>query len=150
MSANLDFKDLLKSLVDCQVKFLIVGGYAVMHYGEPRFTKDLDIWIEASGENAGRVFKALLKFGAPLAGLTEKDFCEEGYFYKLGVPPVRVDILMSIPGVSFNAAWEGREKAEFNNVDVYFISKKDLITSKRASGRPQDIIDANLLEKAKS
>ena len=93
---NSDFEELLSLFNDNEVKYLVVGGYAVMLYTEPRYTKDLDVWIEASQENAARVFHALAEFGAPLRGLTPADFAKEGCFYQLGRPPVRVDILMSI------------------------------------------------------
>ena len=85
------------------------------------------------------MYKALKKFGAPLMGLTENDFTEEGYFYQMGVPPVRVDILMGIPGVTFERAWERRKKVDFDGLAVTFISKEDLITAKRTSGHPQDL-----------
>jgi hypothetical protein len=140
-----DFKELLKIFNDYQVKYLVIGGYAVMHYTEPRYTKDLDIWIKADAENAAAIFQALQVFGAPLAGMTEDDFAHEGYFYQIGVPPVRVDILMSIKGVNFQAAWARRVGAEVAGVEVFFISKEDLILSKQATGRAQDLIDAELL-----
>lgn len=137
---NADFKELLKTFNEHAVKYLIVGGYAVMKYSEPRFTKDLDIWIEASPENAARVFQALKSFGSPLEGLTENDFAGEG-FYQMGRPPVRVDVLMNISGVEFQAAWKNRVETDFGEVAVYFIGLQDLIDNKRASGRLQDLAD---------
>ena len=145
MFVNSDFSDLLKLFNDNKVKYLVIGGYAVIQHAEPRFTKDLDLWISTDKANAAAVYKSLQEFGAPLANLKEDDFAEEGYFYQMGVPPVRVDILMGIPGVQFAEAWERRMEVEFGNLPVAFISRQDLITSKRASGRPQDIIDADLL-----
>ena len=91
------------------------------------------------------VFKALKEFGAPLAGMNEADFAEESYFYQMGRPPMRVDILMGIPGVEFDAAWKNRKEVDFDGLPVIFISREDLITAKKASGRPQDIIDADSL-----
>ena len=102
---NSDFKDLLKILNDYKVRYLVVGGYAVMAYTEPRYTKDLDIWVEATPKNAKAVYKALREFEAPLANLKEADFATEGFFYQMGRPPARVDILMSIQGVVFADAW---------------------------------------------
>src|ERR1035438_4983942 len=93
-----DFEELLRIFNGNEVKYLIVGGHAVMLYTEPRYTKDLDVWIEASEENAARVFMALAEFGAPLTGLKPSDFARQGFFYQLGQPPARVDILMSIDG----------------------------------------------------
>lgn len=137
---NQDFRELLKIFSEHAVKYLIVGGYAVMKYSEPRFTKDLDIWIEASPENAKNVFQALKSFGSPLEGLTENDFAEDG-FYQMGRPPVRVDILMSISGVEFQKAWKNKVETDFDGVSAYFIGLDDLIENKKASGRFQDLAD---------
>jgi len=147
MFVNSDFSDLLRLFNNNGVRYLIIGGYAFIQYAEPRYTKDLDLWISTDIQNAKAVYKALKEFGAPLMGLTEDDFAEEGYFYQMGVPPVRVDILMGIPGVTFAQAWERRKKVDFDGLVVTFISKEDLITAKRASGRPQDLIDADILAK---
>jgi hypothetical protein len=89
----------------------------------------------------------LKQFGAPLVGLTETDFAEEGYFYQMGVPPVRVDILMGIPGLQFDEAWSRRVEVDFDGLTIYFVSRQDLITSKLASGRPQDLVDADILSR---
>jgi hypothetical protein len=140
-----DWTELLKLFNDHEVRYLVVGGYAVMKYSEPRFTKDLDLWVEASAENARCVYVALRAFGAPLTNLTEADFAREGFFYQMGRPPTRVDILMSIDGVRFADAWANRMDADLDGVRVTLISRQDLITNKRATGRPQDLLDlANL------
>jgi hypothetical protein len=149
MSVNSDFKDLLNLFNAYRVKYLIIGGYAVIKYTEPRYTKDLDLWIRADAKNADAVFQALKAFGAPLTDLTPADFAEEGYFYQMGLPPVRVDILMSISGLTFDEAWPRRVKADFDGVPVLFIARQDLIASKLAAGRPQDLIDAASLAQAK-
>jgi predicted nucleotidyltransferase len=145
MFVNSDFSDLLNLFNANNVKYLIIGGYAVIQYAEPRYTKDLDIWISVDNPNAASVYKALKEFGAPLTGLTEADFAEEGYFYQMGRPPMRVDILMGIPGIDFANAWKQRVEVDFDGLIVKFISREDLIAVKKASGRPQDLIDANLL-----
>ena len=145
MFVNSDFTDLLKLFSDKKVRYLIIGGYALIQYAEPRYTKDLDVWISTDISNAKSVYKALKEFGAPLAELTEADFSEEGYFYQMGVPPMRVDILMGIPGIEFEEAWKKRVEIDFDGLLVSFISREDLITAKRASGRPQDLIDADTL-----
>jgi hypothetical protein len=145
---NSDFKELLSIFNSKGVKYLVIGGYAVIRYAEPRYTKDLDLWTKADPENGLAVYEALREFGAPLTNLSPEDFAQEGYFYQMGVPPVRVDILMSVPGLSFNSAWEKRVPVDFDGVIMPFISKEDLIISKRTSGRPQDLIDADLLEQA--
>lgn len=145
MSLNSDFKDLLRSLADFQVRYLVVGGYAVMFYTEPRYTKDLDIWVEASEENSRKVFAALSDFGAPLSGMSAEDFAHEGHFYQLGLPPIRIDILTSIPGVSFSEAWPHRVDAAYGDQRTNLISKADLIRSKKASGRHIDLHDVEQL-----
>jgi predicted nucleotidyltransferase len=145
MFVNSDFSDLLNLFNGNHVKYLVIGGYALVQYAEPRYTKDLDIWISVDQENATAVFKSLKEFGAPLAEMTEVDFSQEGYFYQMGLPPVRVDILMGIPGLTFDKAWQRRVEVDFDGLLVKFISREDLITSKKASGRPQDLIDAELL-----
>jgi hypothetical protein len=104
MFVNSDFSDLLSLFNASNVRYLIIGGYAFIQYVEPRFTKDLDLWISTDPTNASAVYQALLAFGAPLEGMTEGDFAEEGYFYQMGIPPVRVDILMGIPGLQFEEA----------------------------------------------
>lgn len=147
MFVNSDFSDLLRLFNDNGVRYLVVGGYALIHHAEPRFTEDLDLWISTDPVNATAVFKALREFGAPLQGMTEADFSEEGYFYQMGVPPVRVDILMGIPGPAFEEAWERRVEVRFDDLSISIISREDLITSKLASGRPQDLIDVDALSK---
>ena len=142
---NSDFEELLSLFNANEVKYLVVGGYAVMLYTEPRYTKDLDVWIEASEGNAARVFRALAEFGAPLFGLTAADFAKEGCFYQLGRPPVRVDILMSIDGVAFEEAWGNRQESVLGSQKAWFIGRADLIKNKRASGRHIDLHDADLL-----
>jgi hypothetical protein len=125
-----------------------VGGYAVMKYSEPRYTKDLDLWIATDSENANSVYVALKEFGAPLANLTANDFTQEEYFYQMGRPPLRVDIMMSISGVEFEVAWKDRNVVELVGLKIPFISRHDLILAKRASGRPQDKIDVEKLLEA--
>jgi hypothetical protein len=149
MFVNSDFSDLLKLFSEYGVRYLVIGGYAVIQYAEPRFTKELDLWISTDTTNAVAVYKALKGFGAPLAGMTERDFSEEGYFYQMGVPPIRVDIMMGIPGIDFESSWQYRNEIDFDGLNIPFISKQDLIVSKKASGRPQDLIDADLLEQSK-
>lgn len=140
-----DLIDILSVFNLYKVEYLIVGGYAVIFHSEPRYTKDLDLLVRASQDNARRVFQALRAFGAPLSGLTEKDFEQEGSWYQMGAPPVRVDILMAIDGVKFEDAWGRRVETTLGNVRALFISKEDLIVAKKAAGRPQDLIDVEAL-----
>jgi len=145
MLTSQDFKDLLNLFKRHNVRYLIVGGYAVMRYSEPRFTKDLDLFISVDEVNAQAVFKALREFGAPLKDLTEQDFSKEGFFYQMGQPPLRVDILMSVEGITFDEAWTNREVVEVDGTEMVFISKVDLIKGKKASGRKQDLLDLDSL-----
>jgi hypothetical protein len=147
MLTNPDFKELLSTLARHKVRYLVVGGYAVMKYTEPRFTKDLDLWIATDPRNAEAVFAALKEFGAPLKDLAPTDFTQEGYFYQMGNPPFRLDIMMSIPGVTFEAAWANREETQVEGLVIPFISKADLIRAKEASGRDQDRLDVKKLKK---
>ncbi|MGA1843243.1 MAG: nucleotidyltransferase [bacterium] len=148
MLTNSDFRELLNLFERHEIRFLVVGGYAVMKYSEPRFTKDLDLWIATDPENARAVYAALKEFGAPLANLTADDFTHRAYFYQMGRPPLRVDIMMSIPGIEFEEAWKNREVVELDELKIPFISRSDLIRSKEASGRPQDRIDIDKLREA--
>ncbi len=146
MLTSPDFRELLKAFEKYKVRYLIVGGYAVMKYSEPRFTKELDLFIATDRENANSVYTALKEFGAPLEKLTADNFSQKGYFYQMGRPPLRVDIMMSIPGVEFDEAWKNREVVELNESKIFFISKSDLIRAKEASGREQDKIDVSYLK----
>jgi hypothetical protein len=144
---NSDFKDLLSILNARKVRYLIVGGHAVMKYTEPRYTKDLDIWIDISPRNARAVFDALREFGAPLTNLSASDFAHAGSVYQMGRPPARVDILTSIEGVRFADAWRRRVASDFDGIPVHVISPQDLVVNKRVLGRPQDLLDlVSLLE----
>lgn len=138
--ATPEFSELLSTFNEHGVKYLIVGGFAVMVYSEPRYTKDLDVWVEASESNASRVFAALREFGAPLVGITEQDFVESG-FYQMGRPPGRIDVMMSLDGVDFDTAWENRKSAEFRGVPTNYIGKEDLLRNKELAGRYQDLAD---------
>ena len=143
-----DFKEILSIFNDHEVRYLVVGAYAVMKYSEPRYTKDLDIWVEASEENSKRVYSSPRKFGAPLGDLSETDFATDGFF-QMGRPPVRIDILMSIDGVEFAHAWPNRQEGDFVGVPAHFISPADLIANKSATGRPQDLIDIESVTNAR-
>jgi hypothetical protein len=125
--------------------YLIVGGFALAHYGRPRYTKDLDVWIDRSGENPRRVFHALAKFGAPLESVSDRDFAEPDIVFQVGIEPLRVDVLTDISGVSFSKAWERREESVYGDVPVHVIGKRDYLDNKRASGRPSDLRDVEAL-----
>ena len=141
MADRPDFKELLRMLNEERAEYLIVGGYAVMKYTEPRFTKDLDVWIRNSPENASKVYKALADFGAPLKsdGLSPSDFAGENMTYQIGVAPVRIDILTHVSGIQFAEAWQNRAASTFFGIPVHFISLRDLILNKKATGRGSDL-----------
>ncbi len=147
MIQSQDFKELLSLLKKHEVRYLVIGGYAVMLYSEPRWTKDLDLWIALDSENARSVYNALSEFGAPLAGLTEKDFEEPGYFYQMGNPPLRLDVMMDIPGGDFETAWQRRNTIELDENEIHFISREDLIAAKLAAGREQDLKDVESIKR---
>jgi hypothetical protein len=136
---NSDFEELLRIFNANEVKYLIVGGCAVMLYTEPRYTKDLDVWVLANPENAGKVWRGLVEFGAPLAGLGPDDFAHGGFFYQIGQPPVRVDILMSIDGVKFEEAWPNRRQSHLGAQAAWFIGREDLLKNKRTTCRHIDL-----------
>ncbi|HSO37249.1 MAG TPA: hypothetical protein VLT33_32205, partial [Labilithrix sp.] len=110
---NEDFLELLSSLLAAEARFLVIGAYAVGVHGRPRATKDLDVWIDATAENAPRVLEALRQFGAPLGDLSTSDLDHVGTGFKMGIPPRRIDILTQIEGISFAEAWPNRIEAEF-------------------------------------
>jgi predicted nucleotidyltransferase len=149
MAENPHYKELLQHLNDFQVEYLIVGGYAVMKYTEPRYTKDLDIWVRNSAENSDRVFQALKKFGAPLDqdGITAETFARGPVVYQIGIAPVRIDIVSEITGVTFSDAWNNRVTGTFFGVAVHFISLRDLIQNKQALGRSSDLEQLEQLRK---
>jgi predicted nucleotidyltransferase len=143
MAENPHYRELLQLLNEFDVEYLIVGGYAVMKYGEPRYTKDLDVWVYNSPQNSLRVVGALKKFGAPLDldGITAETFSQKQVVYQIGIAPVRVDILTEITGVEFPDAWEKRVASTFFGVPVNFISLDDLVANKQALGRSSDLKD---------
>ena len=144
---NPDFLDLLCALSDAEARFLVVGGYAVGVHGRPRATMDLDVWVEASDDNAPRVIRALRAFGTPLMGLAEDDLRRPGVGLQIGVEPCRIDVLTAISGVSFEEAWPERVQAAFGSVRCGVIGLQHLIRNKRAAGRPQDLADVAALER---
>lgn len=143
-----DFLDLLTALNDADARFMLVGGHAVGLFGHPRATKDFDLWVEASSENARRVFRALSEFGAPLRDLVEEDFAHAGNGFRMGSPPFRIELLTEISGVRFEDAWPRRETVDLEGVRCFVIARADLIANKRAAGRPQDLADVDSLERA--
>lgn len=143
---NQDFREFIQSLNDSQVRYLVVGGYAVAMYGYPRYTKDLDVWVEMTRENAARVMQALQQFGFGSLNLTAEDFLTPDQVIQLGYPPNRIDIITTPDGVDFATCFEARYETEVDGVLVNFIDLENLKRNKKASGRLQDLADLEKLE----
>ena len=142
MAANSDYRDLFRVFSEENVDYLVVGAHAVAFYAEPRYTKDLDILVRPTPNNASRVWKALADFGAPLLDITPEQFTDPEMVYQIGVAPNRIDVMMSIAGVDFDEAWANRAESTYDGVPIHVIGKADLIRSKQAAARPQDLLDA--------
>lgn len=143
---NPDFRDILSAFIEAGVEFLVVGGYAMAAHRLPRATKDLDLWVRPSPENAKRVLSALDAFGAPRHDLTASDLETQGTIYQVGVPPNRVDVITVVEGVQFENAWRDRAEVDIDGLRIPVIGKTHLIANKRTVRRPQDLLDADLLE----
>lgn len=147
---NSDFKDLLRLLHEEKVEYLVAGGYAVIHHSQPRYTKDLDVWVKPSTENARRLMRVFARFGIPMVNLTEEDFAAVGTQLNLGVAPNQLDILTVIPGLEFDPAWETRAVTEEEGFPIYYLGKEALITAKKTAGRLQDLADIEEINRADS
>lgn len=141
-----DFLDFIRLLNRHRVKYLIVGAHALAFYGHPRNTGDLDIWVKPSEENASKLIDVLTEFGFGSLKLTKEDFMKENYVTQLGYPPLRIDILNSISGVSFDDAYSNKMEGIVSGVSLKFIGTSEFLTNKRATGRPKDLGDINELE----
>lgn len=140
-----DFKEFLRLLNDKQVEYMLIGGYAVGYYGYPRFTADMDIWIAMNPVNAGKVVAALKEFGFDLPELSAELFLQADRIVRMGVPPVRLEIMTTISGVDFIACYAQRVVDILDGVEVSLISLNDLKTNKQASGRHKDLDDLDHL-----
>ena len=145
MNVISDYEDLFKTLNACRIKYLLVGAYAVMYYTQPRFTKDIDVWVIPELNDVHEIYEALKKFGAPLKGIKPEDFNDKTMIFQMGVAPVRIDILFDIPGVSAQPAWRNKKKIRYGKTPIYVLGQSDLIAAKRKAGRPQDEIDLEKL-----
>lgn len=143
---NPDFRDMLSALCDAGADFWVVGAYAVAAHGFPRATGDLDIWVRPTPENAVRVWTALRQFGAPTSRICVDDFRTPDIVYQIGVAPRRIDILTSVTGLTFDAAWPNRRTVQIEGLSVGFLGRSDLVENKRATGRPKDLADVAWLE----
>ena len=141
MKVSKDFKEFIELLNKNNVNYLLVGGYAVGYHSRPRYTEDIDIWIEPSLENAKKIIHVLNKFGFTGVSVSIEELIQPEKIIQLGLPPQRIDILTSIDGVNFNEAWERRIVDSFGDIPVFIISLKDLIKNKSSSGRIKDLQD---------
>ena len=147
MKVHPDYEEFLKSLNENKVRYLIIGAHALAYHGLPRATKDLDVWISRSRENAENFLKALLDFFGEDFGISIDDVASGKYIYQFGVAPVRIDVVTGIEGVDFEEAWEKRVEGKYGDVSAYYISKDHLIKLKEIAGRPQDRADIERLKK---
>lgn len=145
MAANQDFKDLFRVFNEERVEYLVAGAHAVIYFSEPRYTKDLDIWINPTPENAKRVYAGLARFGAPLREITIDDFCRKEMIYQVGIEPNRIDILMGIAGVEFDQAWADKVESTYDGEPIHIMGRENLRKAKKAAGRPQDLLDLEKL-----
>jgi hypothetical protein len=144
---NEDFRDMLKALLESGARFLVVGAHALAVHGIPRATGDLDIWIDRHPDNCGRVWQAIIQFGAPVEsfGVTQEDLARPGIVVQIGLPPRRIDILTDLTGVDFASAWAEQVGVEVGDREVPFIGRASLIRNKRATGRLRDLADLEAL-----
>ena len=136
-----DFKEFIESLNANNVRYLVVGGYAVALHGYVRYTKDLDVWIEPKIQNANNVLNALTAFGFGSLDITANDFLEEGNIIQLGYPPNRIDLITSLKALMFENCYPERVQVDIQGVLIDFIDIENLKTNKKATGRPQDLAD---------
>ena len=143
---NPDFREFIQSFNDNRVLYLVVGGYAVALHGHPRYTKDMDVWVDLDPDNAASIVKALDQFGFGSLGLRASDFLVPDQIIQLGYPPSRIDILTTLPGVDFAGCYASRIGVEVDGVRVNFIDLDNLKKNKQASGRHQDLADLENLQ----
>lgn len=147
---NEDFRDMIGLLNEEQVDYLLIGGWAVTFHARYRLTEDIDFWVRPTPENAERMMRTLVRFGAPIdsMGITAEDFAQPRFGIQLGRPPVRIDFLTTMKGLTFDQAWKNRVIEDFVGITVCVIGRDDLLQNKLAVGRDKDLLDAASIEKA--
>lgn len=138
---NLNFVEMLRELRAAGADYLIIGAHAVAAHGHPRSTKDIDIWVRPTHENAQRVWRALASFGAPMEMITLDDLTSPGTIFQIGIDPIRIDILTAVEPLDFESAWQNRADLAVGGETFAFLGRADLIRSKLAAGRPHDLDD---------
>ena len=146
MEIQEDFSELLKLFNKNEVKFIIVGGYALAFHGAPRYTGDIDLYVKPEKDNAACVITSLKEFGFGDLGLKQSDFTLPGNVVQLGVPPVRIDIVTSISGVTWDEAYSAKINANYGNVNVNYLGRKEIIANKKSIGRKKDLADLEALD----
>ncbi|HZX10339.1 MAG TPA: nucleotidyltransferase [Acidobacteriota bacterium] len=149
MRVEKDYQEFLKLLNKHKVKYCIIGAYAVAFYAKPRYTKDLDIFVEPTVDNAKKILKVLKEFGFGDLSITLDDLTREGNIFQLGYEPVRIDLLTKMEGLEFQEVWTDKVTGDYGSEKVNFIGLDDLIKNKKISGRPSDKVDIELLEKSR-
>ncbi|MFO7979810.1 MAG: nucleotidyltransferase [Candidatus Aminicenantes bacterium] len=149
MRVEKDYQEFLKLLNKHKVKYCIIGAYAVAFYAKPRYTKDMDIFVEPTVDNAKKILEVLKEFGFGDLSITLDDLTREGNIFQLGYEPVRIDLLTKMEGLQFQEVWTNRVTGDYGSEKVNFIGLDDLIKNKRISGRPSDKVDIELLEKSR-
>ena len=144
---NEDYREMLQFLLGNEVRFLVVGAYALGAYGYPRATGDFDIWVDNSPDNSRKIYASLAQFGAPLLDISETTFTEERIIFQIGIAPRRIDLITHIDGVDFKEAYETKKVIEVDNLRIPFISRDNLIKNKRSTGREKDKLDAEYLSR---
>ncbi len=145
-----DFREFLRLLNEHQVEYLLIGGYAVGYHGYPRTTADMDVWVAIDSENASRLVEVFNAFGMSSPDIVPELFLKPGNIVRIGVPPVRIEVLNEIDGVEFSDCRIGAVIGDFDGVDVPLISLDDLKRNKKASGRHKDLEDLEHLPKSES
>lgn len=149
MEVHNDFRELLECFNARSVEYLVVGSFALAFHGAPRYTGDMDLLVKPDPENSRRIIAALTDFGFTSLGLADDEFIEPDQVIQLGVPPVRVDLMTAIEGVSWDEAWASRSPGDCGGVPVHYLGREQFIANKRAAGRPKDLADiAKLVEEA--
>jgi hypothetical protein len=145
MEIQEDFKEFFALLNEHKVEFIIVGGYALAFHGAPRYTGDIDVYLNPDHLNAERILKALEDFGFSSLDLSVEDFQKKDHIIQLGVPPIRIDIITSISGVTWEQAESSKISGEYGDVPVFYIGREQYLANKRATGRAKDIADIEAL-----
>jgi len=145
-----DYEDLFKIFNSHGIKYLLAGGQAVIYYTEPRYTKDIDVWVIPEINDSDAIFKALKEFGAPLTDVSREDFSNKELIIQIGLAPVRIDILFDIEGVTFGHAWKNRKRVRYGKTSIFIMGLNDLIRAKKKAGRAQDVLDLEKLQKIKT